>query len=225
MSEFLDASLRHPIRLPDGSAYPHTVWLRQVIDHPNIRIGDFTYYNDFEPVDDYAARIAPYLHPGAPETLTIGKFGQFAHGTRFITSSADHPKRWFSTYPFAVFSHDCMDLYAEEFSRGCDTVIGHDVWIGHNAMILPGVSVGDGAIIAAGAVVVRDVAPYTVVGGNPAGPVRQRFAPQVVDLLQRLRWWDLEQDQIRAILPILASADIAGLQDLVAQYREGPNSP
>ncbi|CUH66169.1 Virginiamycin A acetyltransferase [Thalassovita gelatinovora] len=225
MPDFLDASLRHPIRLPDGTSYPNTVWLAQVIDHPNMRIGDFTYYNDFDPVDDYAARIAPYLHPGAPETLIIGKFGQFAHGTRFITSSADHPKRWFSAYPFAVFNHDCMDLYAEEFGTGRDTVIGNDVWIGHNAMILPGVTVGDGAIIGAGAVVRRDVDPYMVMGGNPAEPIRRRFSQQVTALLLRLRWWDLELDQIRAILPVLASADVVGLQDAVARYREGPNSP
>ncbi len=219
MPAFLDASLRHPIRLPDGTTYPNTVWLNRVIDHPNMRIGDFTYYNDFEPVADYAARIAPYLHPGAPERLIIGKFGQFAHGTRFITSSADHPKRWFSAYPFAVFNHDCMDLYAEEFGTGRDTVIGNDVWIGHNAMILPGVTVGDGAIIGAGGVVTRDVDPYTVMGGNPAAPVRQRFSPEVTALLMRLRWWDLEPDQIRAILPMLASADVAGLEDAVARFR------
>ncbi|MBR9651154.1 CatB-related O-acetyltransferase [Thalassovita aquimarina] len=219
MPAFLDASLRHSIRLPDGNTYPNTVWLNRVIDHPNVRIGDFTYYNDFEPVDDYAARIAPYLHPGAPEKLIIGRFGQFAHGTRFITSSADHPKRWFSAFPFAVFNHDCMDLYAEEFGTGRDTVIGNDVWIGHNAMILPGVTVGDGAIIGAGAVVARDVDPYMVMGGNPAKPVRRRFAPEVTALLQRLRWWDLELDQIRAILPVLASADVAALEAAVGCYR------
>ncbi|GGE63007.1 LbetaH domain-containing protein [Actibacterium pelagium] len=117
-SLFLDASLRHPIFLPDGQTYPNTVWLKSVIDHPNIEVGDFTYYNDFEPVADYAARIAPYLFPGAPEKLTIGRFGQFAHGTRFITSSADHPKSWFTAYPFAVFNRESMPLYAEEFSTG-----------------------------------------------------------------------------------------------------------
>lgn len=216
---FLDAKLRHPLRLPDGSAYPNTVWLNRVIDHPNIEIGDFTYYNDFEPVEDYAARIAPYLFAGAPERLTIGKFGQFAHGVRFITASADHPKRWFTTYPFAVFNPAVMDLFAEEFGKGGDTVIGHDVWIGHGAMVLPGVTVGNGAIIGAGAVVARDVAPYSVVAGNPGQVLRPRFEPQIIALLQALRWWDLEPDQIRDILPVLASADADALAALVAQIR------
>ena len=67
---FLDATLRHPLTLPTGETYTNTVWLARVIDHPNIEVGDFTYYNDFDPVDDYAARIAPNLHPGAPEKLS-----------------------------------------------------------------------------------------------------------------------------------------------------------
>lgn len=220
---FLDADARHPITLPDGQVYENTVYLNRVIDHPNIEVGDFTYYNDFEPVTDYAARIAPYLHPGAPERLRIGKFGQFAHGTRFITASADHPKRWFTTYPFAVFAHEVMDLFAEEFAKGADTVIGHDVWIGHGAMILPGVCVGDGAIIGAGAVVARDVPPYAVVTGNPARVVRMRFEPGVVSQLQRLRWWDMPTRRIREILPVLASADEAALTALAdAQKDLGP---
>lgn len=46
--------------------------------------------------------------------------------------------------------------------------IGNNVWIGDKATILPGVTIGDGAVIAANAVVTKDVAEYTVVGGNPA---------------------------------------------------------
>ncbi len=216
---FLDATVRHPIILPDGQVYPHTVWLNSVIDHPRIEIGDFTYYNDFEPVADYAARIAPHLHLAAPERLIIGKFGQFAHGTRFITASADHPKQWFTTYPFAVFNHDCMEFFAEEFSQGADTVIGHDVWIGHGAMILPGVTVGNGVIIGAGAVVSRDVPAYAVVVGNPARVVRQRFPDKVIELLQILRWWDLELPEIRALMPTLTSADAGALAEAVARLR------
>ncbi|MGC9371639.1 MAG: CatB-related O-acetyltransferase [Paracoccaceae bacterium] len=218
-ARFLDARARHPITLPDGQAFENTVHLNQVIDHPNIEVGDFTYYNDFEPVSDHAARIAPYLYPGAPERLVIGKFCQFAHGTRFITASADHPRRWFTAYPFAVFDSSKMPLFAEEFAKGGDTVIGHDVWIGHGAMVLPGVTVGNGAIIGAGAVVARDVPPYAVVTGNPARVVRQRFSPATVALLQGLRWWDLPLDEIEALLPVLASADEAALARATARLR------
>lgn len=215
-SEMLDAAARHPITLPDGQVYSNTVYLKNVIDHQNIEVGDYTYYNDFEPVADYAARIAPYLNPGAPERLIIGRYGQFAHGARFITASADHPKRWFTTYPFAVFDHAQMPLFAEEFAKGGDTVIGHDVWLGHNAMILPGVSVGNGAIVGAGAVVSRDVPHFAVVAGNPARVVRMRFAPEVIALLQRLAWWHRPLEEVEALQPMLASADIAALERLAA---------
>lgn len=212
----LDASLRHPLTLPDGTLYTNTVFLNQVIDHPNIEVGDYTYYNDFEPVADYAARLAPYLHPGAPERLVIGKYCQFAHGTRFISSSADHPKRWFTTYPFAVFNHATMPLFEAEFSKGRDTVVGNDVWIGHGAVILPGATIGDGVIVGAGAVVGGEVPPYTVVAGNPAKPVRQRFDGETIEMLEELRWWDLPIDEVEQILPILASADAKALRGLLS---------
>ena len=208
---FLDASLTHPITLPDGSVYPHTVWLNSVVDHPNIHIGEFTYYNDFEPVADYAARIAPYLHPGGPEHLHIGRYGQFAHGTRFITSSANHPLNWFTTYPFAVFDHDQAPYFAEEFGTGQDTHIGHDVWIGHGAMILPGVRIGNGVIVGAGAVVTRDVTDWSIVAGNPARVIRRRFADETCAMLDQLAWWDREPDEVRDLVPLLASRDEGAL--------------
>jgi virginiamycin A acetyltransferase len=163
---FLDPTTRHPIRLPDGQNYQNTVWLKSVIDHPNIKVGDFTYYNDFDPVQDYAARIAPYLNHGSPEKLTIGKFGQFAHGVRFITDSANHARDWFTAYPFAIFNAEVMPHFEEEFfGNKRDTIVGHDVWIGHGATIMPGVTLGHGAIVATGAVVTKDVPPFAVVGG------------------------------------------------------------
>ncbi|MDP7150611.1 MAG: DapH/DapD/GlmU-related protein [Paracoccaceae bacterium] len=56
-----------------------------------------------------------------------------------------------------------------------ETVIGDDVWIGTGAIIRAGVTIGDGAIVAAAAVVTRDVPPFTIVGGNPARPIKRRF--------------------------------------------------
>ena len=52
-------------------------------------------------------------------------------------------------------------------------MIGDNVWIGGNATINPGVTIGDNAVIASGAVVVKDVAPNTVVGGNPARVIKE----------------------------------------------------
>jgi virginiamycin A acetyltransferase len=80
-------------------------------------------------------------------------------------------------------------------SRG-DTVIGNDVWIGREAVIMPGVTIGDGAIIGASAVVVRDVAPYTTVGGNPARLLKKRYSEEDADRLLRVAWWNWPVDVI-----------------------------
>ena len=210
---FLDASVRHPIILPNGEPHRGTVHLNRVIDHPNIEIGDYTYYSDFDAVEDYAARIAPYLYPGAPERLVIGKFAQIAHGARFVTSSANHPMGGFSTYPFAVFRPDTMYDYSKEVSAGGDTLIGNDVWIGFNAIILPGVTIGHGAIVGAGAVVSRDVPPYAIVGGNPASVIRMRFDEKTVDTLLQLSWWDWEIGRIERARAAIEGCDLAKMQN------------
>lgn len=210
----LDSSLRHPLVLPDGTVLPNMVHLNQVIDHPNIRIGDFTYANDFDPPEDWAARLAPYLYPGAPEQLNIGRFCQIAHGVRFITASANHAMTGLTTFPFPVFDSATIDGYKAGFTGLPDTVVGNDVWIGHGALILPGVTIGSGAIIGAGTVVSRDVAPYSIVAGNPARLIRPRFAPEVVERLLALAWWDWPLDRIRAAVPALLEPDIAALEAL-----------
>ena len=76
-----------------------------------------------------------------------------------------------------------------------DTVIGNDVWIGQNAVILPGVHIGDGAIIGANSVVGSDVAPYTIVAGNPAKVLRRRFDDEMTGLLLSFKWWDKSVDE------------------------------
>ena len=48
-------------------------------------------------------------------------------------------------------------------------------WIASNAIVLPGVTIGEDAVVAAGAVVVKDVNPRTVVGGNPAKCIKERI--------------------------------------------------
>jgi virginiamycin A acetyltransferase len=186
----------HPIAAPDGTVITNTVYLQNVITHPRIQIGAYSYASNFTPQSDWAQTLAPYLFPISKEKLAIGKFCQFAHGTRFITSSANHPVDGFSTYPFRVFRRETMIDYINLPSR--DTVVGNDVWIGHDAIIMPGVTIGSGAIIASGAVVMKDVAPYTIVGGNPAQVIRQRFSDEIVSHLLEIKWWDWPIDKIEA---------------------------
>lgn len=77
------------------------------------------------------------------------------------------------------------------------TIIGNDVWLGANVFIKRGVEVGDGAIVAAGAVVVKDVPPYAIVGGNPATIIRYRFENEIILLLLDLKWWSLNEDMLK----------------------------
>lgn len=77
--------------------------------------------------------------------------------------------------------------------------IGNDVWFGHGAIILPGVNIGDGAVVGAGSLISKDVAPFSIVVGNPQKEVRKRFPEKVIQALQNLKWWELPEDQLKKI--------------------------
>jgi virginiamycin A acetyltransferase len=214
----IDPKTIHPIRLPNGEIWPHTIFLKNVIKHPNIIVGDFTYYNDFRKnIIDYSELIAPYLHAGAPEKLIIGKFCQIAHGVQFITSSSQHQMDGISTFPFAIFGGKWSEVYQAKFPNKGDTVVGNDVWLGHDSIILPGVTIGDGAIIAARSVVTRNVAAYTLVAGNPARIIRKRFSDQTIAALIELAWWDWPQNLIEENIKYIVGNDIERLQAVKQQ--------
>ncbi len=201
----------HPFVLPGGAPHRAIAQLRAVIDHPNIDVGDWTYHSDDAAPEDRAAAIAPYLYPGAPERLTIGRFCAIAQGAQFVTESANHAMGGITTYPFSIFDPVRRAGYAAAVSRDRDTVVGHDVWIGREAMILPGARIGSGAIVGARAVVAGEVPPYAVVVGNPARIVRARFDAGRVAALLALAWWDWPAERIEAAMPLLESGDVDAL--------------
>lgn len=92
-----------------------------------------------------------------------------------------------------------------------DINIGNDVWIGYNATIMGGVTVGDGAIIATNSTVVRDVEPYSIVGGNPAAEIKKRFSEDIIAKLLKLKWWNWEIEKITENVQSLAGNDIRKL--------------
>lgn len=206
--------------MPDGSEIKTVVHLNQVINHPRMEIGDFSYFGHFEVLEDYAGYLAPYLFPLSPEKLVMGKYCQIAHGVRFITSSANHFMGGFSTYPFNNFrmtpqtTMEEIQAMFQVSERKGDTIIGNDVWIGMEAVVMPGVKIGDGAIIGARSVVVKDVEPYTIVGGNPAKPLKKRFNDGTIKTLLDIQWWNWPVEKVESNLETILSMDIEKLRDI-----------
>jgi virginiamycin A acetyltransferase len=147
-------------------------------------------------------------------SLIIGKFCALARGIKFIMNGANHKLDGFSTYPFQIFGNgwEKVEPQPAELPYKGDTIIGNDVWIGYEATIMPGVKVGDGAIVAAKSVVVSDVPPYTIFGGNPAKCIRQRFDDETIRLLLEIAWWNWDIEKITSNLEQIGSADIEALK-------------
>jgi len=134
----------------------------------------------------------------------VGKFSNIASATRI--GATDHPMEKASLHHFHYRSAsywddvtDDADWFAHRASRRAQ--IGHDTWIGHGALIKPEVTIGHGAVVASGSVVTKDVAPYTIVGGNTARLIRRRYPALVVDQMMQLAWWDRVHARLRTCLP------------------------
>ncbi len=177
-----------------------TIYLNTVINNPNIKIGDYTIYNDFvnDPID-FEKNNVLYHYPINQDQLIIGKFCSIACGAKFIFTSANHTMKSLSTYPFPLFWEEYgleQKDVTKAWDKKGDIVIGNDVWIGYEAVIMSGVQIGNGAIIGTRAVVTKDVEPYTIVGGVPAKPIKKRFDDETIEKLQSLCWWDWNKDQL-----------------------------
>ncbi len=176
-----------------------------------VNVGRFTYGDDGLKIRQW----------GEGAALRIGSFCSFADGIT-VMLGGNHAMQTVTTYPFGHlhkqhFQH--QPFVSERGTKG-DVVIGHDVWIGTGATILSGLTIGNGAIVGAMAVVSVDVPPYSVVVGNPARVVSQRFDQEIVDILQELEWWMLPIEIIAEIVPILkAPACATKLRHVVSRLR------
>ena len=197
----------HPL---DG--FPQVCFIKNTVTNPNIIIGDYTYYDDPEGAEHFQRNVL-YHYPFIGDKLIIGKFCAIARGTKFIMNGANHKVSGISTYPFFIFANGWEKSAPQQGDlpyKG-DTVIGNDVWIGYDALIMSGVQIGDGAIISSRSVVVDDVSPYTVVGGNPARPIKRRFSAEDTQTLLSLAWWDWPVAKITQHLEAIVAGDVKAL--------------
>ena len=170
-----DASFGAYVEIGQGSRIAHS------------SIGDYSYCDRFADIAN----------------TTLGKFANIAAFVRI--GATDHPMDKASLHHFHYRSASYFDDAADDADwfahrRSRRAMIGHDTWIGHGAQIRPEVTIGHGAVIAGGAIVTKDVAPYMIVAGIPATPLRARFSDAIADRMMALAWWDWPHDRLRAAL-------------------------
>lgn len=140
--------------------------------------------------------------------LCVGNYTSFAPGVQILLGG-EHRSDWVSTFPFSVFWQSAGRFVGHPRTRG-NVTIGNDVWIGTEALVLSGVAIGDGAVVGARAVVTKDVAPYSIVAGNPARLIRSRFAPHQTAALLEIQWWRWSEEQIERAMDDILNEDVDG---------------
>jgi len=194
--------------------YNRLCYLKNIITNPNIIVGDYTYYDDFEDVSNFEKNVK-YHFDFIGDQLIIGKFCMIASNVTFIMNGANHLTESISSYPFAIFGKEWQHaMDGKSYPNKGNTVIGNDVWIGYNVTIMPGISIGDGAIIAANTTVTKNIPPYAVAGGNPSRIIKKRFSNEEIETLLALKWWDWNIEKITSHVADLTGDVITNLKTI-----------
>lgn len=215
-----------PMKTMQEKHWSRVELLHETVSNPNIHIkGRHSYYSPAwsgsfeESVVRYlygdAYSLASWQPQWPIDQLYVGDYVCIAaEAVILMGGNHNHRPDWFSLYPHV---EHIVDSYQ---GRG-DTVIGDGAWIGMRAMLMPGVRIGEGAVVAAGSVVTRDVEPYTIVGGNPARPLRRRFDAATVERLLQLKIYDWDEARFAALRPWLCGNDLPALEAALAALEEG----
>jgi acetyltransferase-like isoleucine patch superfamily enzyme len=143
---------------------------------------------------------------GEGATLCIGSFCSIAANVTIVLGG-EHRTDWVTTYPFNVRWESAKSCTGHPRSKG-NVTVEHDVWLGYGAVLLSGVTLHTGAVVGCNAVVSRDVPAYTIVAGNPAKLVRQRFDDETIVRLLATKWWERTDEEISRLMPALLGSDI-----------------
>lgn len=189
----LPAMRRHCLRACyrfEGGRFFSATLRRILFEHHGVCVGRYSY--------------GPCLVPGAlPRGTIVGAYCSIAEGLH--VHRRNHPPNTLSQHPF-FYNSSLGLLEVDRIERVEDNplVIGNDVWIGDRVTVLSGCRrIADGAVVGAGSVVTRDVEPYSIVVGNPAKRIRQRYPDEVAAELQRSRWWTLSLPDLLAAEALL----------------------
>ena len=131
------------------------------------------------------------------ENVTINLGNGCGHDTSFV-----------STYPFSFIHRDIFVVENKSRNTRGDVIIGNDVWIGENVVIMSGVTIGDGAVIANNSHVHKNIEPFSINGGNPCQKIKYRLAPEQIERLVEIKWWDWSDEKIRFHLPWICSPNV-----------------
>jgi chloramphenicol O-acetyltransferase type B len=197
--------------------------LHESVRNPNIHVqGTHSYYSNawtgsfeesvvrYQYGDEYSLKAWEAMWP--IDQLYVGDYVCIgAEAVILMGGNHTHRTDWFSLYPFPEVIRDAY------VGKG-DTVIGNGAWIGMRAMIMPGITIGEGAVVASGAIVTKDVAPYTIVAGNPATAIRQRFPAATVTKLLELGIYEWAESKFEALRPLITAIDIAALVAASVEY-------
>ena len=206
-----DGKIPNPNKINPIAGYDKEIYIKPTIKNKNIIVGDFSYIAD----SDFESHVKHHYDWNG-DKLIIGKFCQIASGVEFIMNGANHQMNSVSTFPFYTLEGwEQTPPKQNDLPIKGDTIIGNDVWIGQNATILPGVHIGDGAIIGANSVVGSNVEPYTIVAGNPIKVIRKRFDDELIDIMEKFKWWDKSIDEINKLIPILTCSDLDKVKSLI----------
>jgi len=204
-------TIPNPNKIYPRSNDNQTIYLKNVITRDNIKVGDYTIYNDFyNDPKDFEKNNVLYQYPINKDKLIIGQFCAIACNAKFLMTSGNHTLKSLSNYTFPIFGEEWDKTMnpKDAWDNKGDIVIGNDVWIGYDSIIMSGVTIGNGAIIGTRAVVTKDVPPYTIVGGVPAKVIKKRFSDDVISKLLKINWWDWHYERIQTNIKHIQSGDI-----------------
>ena len=134
--------------------------------------------------------------------LNIGRYCSIAGRLALVGGNGFHQYNRLSTFPFSQRlpfskSNAAKTLFSDNACFPINEIcIGNDVWIGEDVFIAKNVKIGNGAVIAAKSVVTRDVPGYAIVAGNPAEIKKYRYSKEMIDMIEKIKWWEWPIEEI-----------------------------